>query len=80
MALTQDQEKKKSISQFLTKLRNTRPIIRGSDLAALGIPPGPQYAAIFNGILKEKLLDRLTTKEDELSYVQEHFLPAGRTG
>lgn len=80
MALTQDQEKKKSISQFLTKLRNTRPIIRGSDLAALGIPPGPQYAAIFNGILKEKLLGRLTTKEDELSYVQEHFLPAGRTG
>ncbi len=70
MALTDDNEKKKSISKYLLELKNIRPILKGEDLKALGIEPGPLYSEIFNKILNEKLMKRLQTKEEEIEFVQ----------
>ena len=71
MALTQDSEKKKAVSHFLLELRNVKPLLKGSDLKRLGIPPGPEYSKILKKILDEKLMKRLQTKEEEMEFVKE---------
>lgn len=73
MALTQDNEKKKAISQFLLELRNIRPLLGGNDLKDLGIAPGPEYSEILNKILDEKLMKRLHTKDEEIEFVKHFF-------
>ncbi|BCB95574.1 poly(A) polymerase [Dissulfurispira thermophila] len=70
MALTNDSEKKKAISHFLVKLRGIRPELKGDDLKALGISPGPEYSRIFKKILDEKLINRLHTKDEEIEFVK----------
>lgn len=74
MALTNDSEKKKAISRFLLELRKIKPELKGDDLNALGIPPGPIYSEIMGRILNEKLMNRLRTKEDEILFVKRHFV------
>lgn len=70
MALTQENEKKKAISNFLLELRNTKPVIKGDDLKNLGISPGPLYSRIFKEVLNEKLMKRLNKKEEEIEFVK----------
>lgn len=74
MALTQDNERKKAISQFLLELRNVKPLLKGSDLKNLGIPPGPAYSGILRKILDEKLMKRLHTKEEEIRFVKKRCM------
>ncbi len=70
MAHLQDSEKKKAISHFLRELRTVKPLIKGADLKALGIPPGPLYSKILADVLNEKLIKKLPTKEDEIDFVK----------
>jgi tRNA nucleotidyltransferase (CCA-adding enzyme) len=71
MALTQENEKKKAISNFLLELRNIKPIIKGDDLKNLGISPGPLYSRIFREVLNEKLMKRLNKREEEIEFVKD---------
>ncbi|HTZ18390.1 MAG TPA: CBS domain-containing protein, partial [Dissulfurispiraceae bacterium] len=70
MASLQDSEKKKAISNFLLELRTVRPLIRGADLKALGLQPGPIYSRIFGEVLNEKLMKRLPSRRDEITFVK----------
>jgi tRNA nucleotidyltransferase (CCA-adding enzyme) len=78
MAALQDPEKKKAISQFLLELRSVKPLIKGDDLKALGVQPGPLYTRLFTEVLNEKLQKRLATKEDEIAFVKKNL--AGYSG
>jgi tRNA nucleotidyltransferase (CCA-adding enzyme) len=64
------EEQKRRISLYLTKLKDIKPSITGNELKNLGITPGPKYREIFDTILKEKLLGRLQSKEEEIEYVR----------
>ena len=77
MASLQDNEKKKAVSHFLLELRTIKPLIKGSDLMALDIPPGPLYSKIFTEVLNEKIMKRLLSKEDEIAFVKKKL--AGST-
>jgi tRNA nucleotidyltransferase (CCA-adding enzyme) len=70
MAAAREAAKKKAISHFLLELRRIRPILKGHDLKNLGIPPGPAYSEILNKALDEKLMNRLSTKEEEIAFVK----------
>ena len=70
MAVLQDNEKKKAISHFLLELRTVKPLIKGADLKAFGVPPGPLYSKIFTEVLNEKLLKRLPAKNDEIDFMK----------
>ena len=70
MAQLQDSEKKKAISHFLRELRTVKQLVKGADLKALGIPPGPLYSKILAEVLNEKLMKKLPTKEDEIDFVK----------
>ncbi|WP_353684128.1 CBS domain-containing protein [Thermodesulfovibrio sp. 3907-1M] len=69
MVYAQEQQKK-AISFYLTKLKEIKPLLRGEDLKTLGIPPGPIYKKIFDEILKEKLQGRLLSKEEEIEFAK----------
>ncbi len=69
MVYAQNQQRK-AISFYLTKLKEIKPLLRGEDLKTLGIPPGPAYKKIFDEILKEKLQGRLLSKEEEMEFAK----------
>lgn len=73
MASLQDNDKKKAISHFLTELRTVKPLIKGDDLKALGVPPGPLYSKIFTEVLNEKLMKKLPAKKNEIMFVKKNL-------
>lgn len=68
MALTTDEDIRKSISNFYTHQRSIRPMIKGKDLVAMGLRPGPVFTTIFNEVLNAKLDGRLKTKKEEIQF------------
>ncbi len=80
MALTQDSGKKKAISRYLLQLRSLKPLLKGTDLQALGIPQGPVYSEIFRRIHAEKLIGGLNTKEEELAFVKKIYKGVKQVG
>jgi tRNA nucleotidyltransferase (CCA-adding enzyme) len=77
MAKTEDTGVKKAISLFFTKLKDTKVTLRGKDLQALGIQPGPLYREIIDALLLARLKGTVKTKADEMRYVRTHYLANG---
>ncbi len=74
MALCQSEEIQKAISNFYTHDRHATPIIRGRDLLAIGIKPGPIYTKIMGLIINEKLDKKLVTKKEELAFATQYAI------
>lgn len=72
MMIYANESQRKSISLFLTKLKDIVPSITGENLKKLGIKPGPVYRKIFEAILREKLRGRLLSKEEEIEFIKEY--------
>jgi tRNA nucleotidyltransferase (CCA-adding enzyme) len=70
----------KAIGDFLTTTRRVRPILRGDDLRALGIRPGPIYRDILNSLLYARLDGHVQSRDDELRFVRRRFARALRAG
>lgn len=75
MAKSKEEETKKAISFYLQKLRTIIPSVTGNDLKALNIEPGPVYKEILKNLLDARLNGELHSKEEEIAFVQEHFVP-----
>ncbi|MBF0517436.1 MAG: CBS domain-containing protein [Nitrospirae bacterium] len=73
MSKAENDDKRKAISRYLTQHKDTKPLLKGSDLKALGIPPGPLYSEIFRTILQERLRGAITTAEEEKALVINRF-------
>ncbi len=73
MAKTRNERTKRSISTFFTKLRGTKISLRGKDLITMGYKPGSLFKEIFNSILEAKLEGDVSTKEDEIEFVNKRF-------
>jgi len=76
MAVSGDRDIQKSISRYLLELRKVMPVLRGRDLLAMGIRPGPLYSRIFNAILEERLRGGIKSREEEVAFVRE-FIKGG---
>ena len=66
MAVTDREEVKRSISLYCTNLRRTSISLRGSDLKALGLAPGPAYRRILEAVFEARLNGLVRSREDEL--------------
>ena len=75
MARTNSERAKRVISSYFTKLKGTKILIKGKDLANMGFKPGPVYREIFDGVLEARLNNLVKTKDDEIMFVREHFNP-----
>jgi tRNA nucleotidyltransferase (CCA-adding enzyme) len=73
MAKTRSEKVKRRISRFFTKLRGTRIILKGADLKDMGFKPGPLYRDIFESLLKARLNNVISTKEEEVEFAKEMF-------
>jgi tRNA nucleotidyltransferase (CCA-adding enzyme) len=79
MARMERAELRKAIGDFLATTRHTRPMLRGDDLRALGLRPGPIYRDVLNSLLYARLDGHVQSRDDELRFVRRRFarvLPA----
>ena len=74
LAKTEFSRVEKRIKVYITVLRKVRPLIKGKDLAGLGISAGPIYKEIFRAVLWKKLDGGLKTKKEEWFYVKETWI------
>jgi tRNA nucleotidyltransferase (CCA-adding enzyme) len=73
MARMERPELRKAIGDFLSRTRQVRPLLRGDDLQALGIRPGPIYRDILNSLLYARLDGHVQSRDDELRFVRGRF-------
>ncbi|MBN1102156.1 MAG: CBS domain-containing protein [Deltaproteobacteria bacterium] len=80
MARSNSKTVKRLISHYFTKLKGTVRLLRGRDLKALGLKPGPIFKEVLENLLEARLNGVVSTREDEIRFVRERFgsyLPAG---
>jgi tRNA nucleotidyltransferase (CCA-adding enzyme) len=80
MARMERPELRKAVGEYLTAWRRVRPFLRGDDLRALGIRPGPIYREVLNSLLYARLDGHVQSRDDELRFVRRRFarvLPTG---
>ena len=73
MAITRSEKTKRSISTFFTKVKGTEVLLRGRDLIKMGYKPGPFFREILDSILEAKLEGDVSTREDEIEFVEDRF-------
>lgn len=54
---------------YLTKLRNLRPVLTGTDIIELGVPQGPLIGELLDKLLIAKVDEQMLTREQEVQYV-----------
>jgi tRNA nucleotidyltransferase (CCA-adding enzyme) len=70
MARTTMDDVRRSISTYVTHLRQVSCLLTGSDLKKLGVPAGPLYARILEEVKAARLNGLATTREDEMRIVE----------
>ncbi len=73
MAKTRSDRVKRMISKFFTKLKGTQVILKGKDLRDMGFKPGPLFREIFDSLLKARLNNAISTREEEVEFAREMF-------
>ncbi|GAB4248952.1 CBS domain-containing protein [Deferrisoma sp.] len=77
MAKTEDDRKRRLISRYYTRLADVRPVLQGRDLQRMGIPPGPVYREILDGLLRARLDGEVRTRADEEAWVRRRWTDRG---
>ena len=71
MAKTGSSLAKTRIKKFFTDYNVVKLKVKGDDIIAQGVHPGPRYKKILDQILCEKIDGKLKTKRDELNYLKD---------
>lgn len=75
MASTTDERVRKWISQYVTHLRKEQVILNGNDLIALGLKPSRQFCQVLTALLDARLDGTISSREEEISFVKQRYLP-----
>lgn len=67
-------EIQQSVINYLTKLRQVQPEVKGRDLIELGLKPGPLFSQILQLLLRERLAGTIASKAEELKLIEQEFL------
>ncbi len=70
MAKATQEQAKKYISLYLTRLRSVSIELTGDSLKAMGIPPGPRYKKLLSELLDAKLDGLIKNREEEVDFVR----------
>ncbi|MDM8552336.1 polya polymerase, partial [Desulfobacterales bacterium HSG2] len=73
MAATRPEKVKKSISQYVTQLRQVETSVKGKDLKKMGLEPGPIYREVLEAVLDAKLNGLLRTRDDEIIFARSYI-------
>ncbi len=69
--LTSNCVAKERLTSYLERQRFVRPILRGGDLVALGVPKGPMVGKILHRLQDARLEDQVKTRKDETCFALE---------
>jgi tRNA nucleotidyltransferase (CCA-adding enzyme) len=69
MAKTTQVATRRYISLYFTQLKDTKPLLRGTDLLQMGMKAGPSIKKALTGLLKARLDEQVTTRQDEMEYI-----------
>lgn len=72
MAKTSSERVRRAISHYLHRYRNVQTELRGRDLKAMGIPPGPVYRAILDELLDAQINGEVKSRQDELALLSKN--------
>jgi tRNA nucleotidyltransferase (CCA-adding enzyme) len=73
MAKTTQMPTRRYISLYFTQLKDTKPLLKGSDLVRMGIKPGPAIKKTLADLLKARLDEQVVSPQDEMEYIsKEH--------
>ena len=67
MARTQREEARKLISHYFTRYRAVTTALRGRDLLAMGVRPGPIYRVLLDELLDARLNGEVASREEEIA-------------
>ena len=73
MACSDHENLRKWISLYMTDLRKEKVLLNGDDLISLGFAPGRYFQNIFEHLLKARLNQEISTREEEMEFVKENF-------
>lgn len=72
MVITKQKQVEKAISNYFTKLKHIRIIMKGQDLFSLGIPRGPIFGKILDAVRDQRMNGKAKTKKDELEFAKQY--------
>ena len=70
MAKSKGDRVKRQVSAFLTTYQHIKPMLTGTDLKAMGLKPGPQFAKILDRLLDARLNGEVQTEAEEREVVR----------
>jgi tRNA nucleotidyltransferase (CCA-adding enzyme) len=70
-----NEQVRRFVSHYLTKLRAIAPLLDGNDLLALGLIPGAQFGSIRQRLLQARLDGEVVTRDDEVALVNSMLTP-----
>ena len=73
MAMANSKKIRQLISTYFSKLKGTKTMLKGKDLALIGLQPGPVFKEAFDHLLEARLNNLIKTKEDEIRSIRETF-------
>ena len=62
-----------AVRDYLASGASVATELKGRDLLALGYRPGPLYREILAALLAERLEGRVSTREEETTWVKAHY-------
>lgn len=77
MAITENEEVRKSISNFITTLSSVKPEITGDDLKSMGLKEGPMFKEILESLRDARIDGLIKTKDEEIKYVLDYLKKNG---
>ncbi len=77
MARTDNEDIKKTISNYITYADTMKPAMSGANLKQMGIKEGPVFGEILDALKKAKIDRNLQTKEEEMEFVRDYIKRAG---
>jgi tRNA nucleotidyltransferase (CCA-adding enzyme) len=69
MAKTTQVTTRRYISLYFTQLKDTKPLLRGTDLIQMGMKSGPSIKRALAGLLRARLDEQVITRQDEMEYI-----------
>ncbi|MGQ9499304.1 MAG: CBS domain-containing protein [Dissulfurimicrobium sp.] len=73
MAKARNKTIKEQIAHFITSLKDVSPVLKGDDLKAMGLVPGPAFKEILNRLLMARLNGEVRTRDDEVKFIIREF-------
>jgi tRNA nucleotidyltransferase (CCA-adding enzyme) len=61
---------RRAISHYFHRYRNVCTELKGRDLKAIGVPPGPIYRVILDELLDARLNGEVRSRQDEWAYLK----------